>query len=101
GGYGKSLRKYFTKVNTQKILNLGPGIFHSATVDTNIYVGKREPFDNQVKGISIENRFDISFLKDDELIPMQDVNEDAWVVLDEADLKIAKAFEENGKALRD
>jgi hypothetical protein len=57
GGYGKSLRNYFTKVNTQKILNLGPGIFHSATVDTNIYVGKREPFDNLVKGISIDNRF--------------------------------------------
>jgi len=101
GGYGKSLRNYFTKVNTQKIINLGPGIFHSATVDTNIYVGKREPFDNQVKGISIENRFDISFLKDDELIPMRDVNEDAWVVLDEADLKIAKAFEKNGKVLKD
>jgi len=101
GGYGKLLRNYFTKVNTQKILNLGPGIFHSATVDTNIYVGKREPFDNQVKGISIENRFDISFLKEDELIPMQDVNEDAWVVLDEADLKIAKAFEKHGKPLKE
>jgi hypothetical protein len=101
GGYGKSLRNYFTNVNTQKILNLGPGIFHSATVDTNIYVGKKEAFDNQVKGISIENRFDISFLKDDVLIPMRDLNEDAWVVLDEADLKIAKAFEENGMPLRD
>lgn len=101
GGYGKSLRNYFTKVNTQKIMNLGPGIFHSATVDTNIYVGKREPFDNQVKGISIENRFDISFLKEDELIPMRDVNEDAWVVLDEADLKISRAFEKYGKPLRD
>jgi hypothetical protein len=101
GGYGKSLRNYFTKVNTQKILNLGPGIFHSATVDTNIYVGTKEPFDNQVKGISIENRFDISFLKDDELIPMQDVNEDAWVVLDEADLKISRAFEKYGKPLKD
>jgi hypothetical protein len=101
GGYGKSLRNYFTKVNTRKILNLGPGIFHSATVDTNIYVGKREPFDNQVKGISIENRYDISFLKDDELIPMQDVNEDSWVVLDEADLKISRSFEKHGKPLKD
>lgn len=100
GGYGKSLRNYFTKVNTQKILNLGPGIFHSATVDTNIYVGKKEAFDNQVKGISIENRFDISFLKDDELIPMRDVNEDA-VVLDEADLKISRSFEKHGKPLKD
>jgi hypothetical protein len=101
GGYGKSLRNYFTKVNTQKILNLGPGIFHSATVDTNIYVGKNEPFDNLVKGISIQNRFDISFLKDEDLIPLKDVSEDAWVVLDEADLEISKAFETNGKALRE
>jgi hypothetical protein len=101
GGYGKSLRNYFTKVNTQKILNLGPGIFHSATVDTNIYVGKREPFGNLVKGISIENRFDISFLKDGDLIPMRDVNEDAWVVLDDDDLKISRAFEKYGKPLKD
>lgn len=101
GGYGKSLRKFFTKVNTLKILNLGPGIFHSATVDTNIYVGKREPFDNQVKGISIENRFDISFLQEEELIPMRDVNEDAWVVLDEADLNISRSFEKHGKPLKD
>lgn len=101
GGYGKSLRNYFTKVNTQKILNLGPGIFHSATVDTNIYVGKKEPFKNQVRGISIENRFAISILKEDALIPMRDVNEDAWVVLDEADLKISKSFEKHGKPLKD
>jgi hypothetical protein len=101
GGYGKSLRGFFTKVNTQKIINLGPGIFYSATVDTNIYVGKKESFDNSVKGISIDNRYDISFLKDDDLTPLNDVSEDAWVVLDEDDLKIAKSFEEFGKPLRD
>jgi hypothetical protein len=101
GGYGKSLRNYFTKINTQKILNLGPGIFHSATVDTNIYVGKKEPFGNLVKGVSIDNRFDISYLKDDQLISMRDVNEDAWVVLDEDDLKISRAFEKYGKPLKD
>ena len=101
GGYGKALRGFFTKVNTQKILNLGPGIFHSATVDTNIYVGKKESFDNSVKGISIDSRFDISFLKDDDLIPLNDVSEDAWVVLDEDDLRISREFEKNGKPLKD
>ncbi len=101
GGYGKSLRNYFTTVNTQKIINLGPGIFHSATVDTNIYVGKKEPFANSVKGIAIDSRTDISYLREEELIPMQDVNEDAWVVLDEADLQISKAFENFGKPLRE
>lgn len=100
GAYGKALRNYFTKVNTKKILNLGPGIFHSATVDTNIYIGKQEPFENLVKGIMVDNRVDISSLKEDSLIPMKDVNEDAWIVLDECDLKIAKAFENFGKSLR-
>lgn len=101
GGYGKSLRNYFTTVNTQKIINLGPGIFHSATVDTNIYVGKNEPFTNSVNGISIDSRADISFLREGDLIPMRDMNEDAWVVLDEADLKISKTFEKYGRPLRE
>ena len=74
---GKSLRNYFTKVNTQKILNLGLAFF-IVPLWTQYLCWKKEPFDNQVKGISIENRFDISFLKEDELIPMRDVNEDAW-----------------------
>jgi adenine-specific DNA-methyltransferase len=101
GGYGKSLRDYFTKVNTQKIVNLGPGVFHSATVDTSIYVGKNERFDNSVKGSTVESRSDISSLSDDALIPMRDVSQEAWVVMDENDLKIAKAFERSGTPLRD
>ena len=32
---------------------------------------------------------------------MRDVNEDAWVVLDEADLKISRSFEKHGKPLKD
>jgi Eco57I restriction-modification methylase/TaqI-like C-terminal specificity domain len=101
GSYGKKLRNYFTKVNTLKILNLGPGIFNSATVDTNVYIGKKEPFENKVKGISIENRFNISLLKDEDLIPIKDVSEEAWIVLEEEDIVISKAFEKFGKPLRD
>lgn len=101
GGYGKSLRTLFAKVNTQKIINLGPGIFHSATVDTNIYIGKQEAFSNEVKGIVIENRNDILSLRETELIPLKDVNEEAWIVLDEDELQINKAFLNRGKRLRD
>lgn len=101
GGYGKSLRSFFTRVNTLKILNLGPGIFNSATVDTNIYIGKKEPFINQVRGIAIDNIYNISHLKDDDLIALKDVNEDAWVVLEEEEVAISKAFEKFGKPLRD
>lgn len=101
GGYGKSLRKFFSETNTLKILDLGPGIFHSATVDTNIYVGKNNGFENNVKGIAVGNRFELAQLDNDELLPLDDVGEDAWVVLSPADLKIRNFFIEKGLALRD
>jgi len=101
GGYGKSLRHFFTKVNSLKVLNLGPGIFYSATVDTNVYIGKKETFKNEVKGISIDNRRKIESLNDTDLLQLQDVNENAWVVLEEEEIEIVNAFEKFGKPLRD
>ncbi len=41
-GYGKALRKFFTEQTTPKLLiDLGPGVFESATVDTNILLLQR------------------------------------------------------------
>ncbi|RRN76224.1 class I SAM-dependent DNA methyltransferase, partial [Pseudoxanthomonas sp. SGD-10] len=101
GGYGKSLREFFSEVNTQRIINLGPGIFHSATVDTNIYLGQKSKFKNIVKGIAIDNRNLLESLKSDSLIPMTDVNSDAWIVLDKNELLINQYFDKNGKPLRE
>lgn len=101
GGYGKSLRKFFSETNTLKILDLGPGIFHSATVDTNIYVGKNNGFENNVKGIAIGNRFELAQLDDEDLLPLDDVGEDAWVVLSPLDLDIKEHLIKKGRALRD
>lgn len=101
GGYGKSLRKFFSETNTLKILDLGPGIFHSATVDTNIYVGKNNGFENNVKGIAVGNRFELAQLNNEDLLPLDDVGEDAWVVLSPVDLIIKEYFVESSIALRD
>ncbi|MBO6795311.1 MAG: N-6 DNA methylase [Balneolaceae bacterium] len=101
GGYGKDLRDYFTTVNTKKIINLGPSVFYSATVDTNIYIGKKESFKNNVRGFIINKRDSIKRLKDDQLIPLPDVSTDAWVVLDEEELRINEIFEEVGTPLEE
>lgn len=101
GGYGKAMRKFFSETNTLKILDLGPGIFHSATVDTNIYVGKNNGFENNVKGIAIGNRTELAHLEDEDLLPLDNVGEDAWVVLSPVDLKIKEHFVKTSKALRD
>lgn len=98
-GYGKVLREFFTTVDSHKIINLGPNVFHSATVDTNIYIGKRKAFSNNVVGTSIRRRDTILDLKEDDLIPLPDVNEEAWVVLDEDELLINEAFKKLGTPL--
>jgi len=101
GGYGKDLRDYFTTVNTKKIINLGPSVFYSATVDTNIYIGKKESFENDVRGFIINKRDSIKRLKDDQLIPLPDVSTDAWVVLDKEELRINELLEEVGTPLEE
>ncbi len=101
GGYGKALRNYFTKINPKKILILGPGIFHSATVDTNIFIGEKNSFSNKVEGIEIKNRHRINSLKREDFIPLQNVNEEAWVVLNDEELIINKAFAKYGKPLKE
>lgn len=99
GGYGKVLRKYFLKVNTLKIINLGPGIFQSATVDTHIFVGKNDRFINDVRGLTVDNKTVLSKLSDNDFIPLKNLSEDAWVVLDQEETELYKYFQKNGKAL--
>jgi hypothetical protein len=101
GGYGDSLREFFSTVDTRKIISLGPGVFQSATVDTNIYVGINKNFSNTVKGTSIDKRNKLFEVKESNMIPMKDVNNDAWIVLDENELWINNQFLKFGKALRD
>ncbi|MEM5777844.1 MAG: TaqI-like C-terminal specificity domain-containing protein, partial [Candidatus Aenigmatarchaeota archaeon] len=61
-GYGDVLREYFTKYNPKILIDLGPGIFESATVDTNILLIQKskvtELFDKgkKIVGSELRNR---------------------------------------------
>jgi len=101
GGYGKKTRKLFLSQNTKKIINLGPGIFHSATVDTNVYIGIKEEFKNNVLGIAVANPQELLALNNKDLISMSDINTDAWIVRDKQELWINNQFQEKGVPLRD
>lgn len=101
GAYGKRLRSFFSQKNTKKIINLGPRIFHSATVDTNVFIGTNEASKNVVHGISVEDRNAIMSLQDSALIPLNDMNEEAWIILDKDELNINQAFQNFGRPLRD
>lgn len=99
GGYGKSLRKFLLKRNSLKLINLGPGIFQSATVDTNIYIGKNESSKNKATGLTLEGTFNSIALDESNFIALTSISEDAWIILDIEEAKINEAFTKKGKPL--
>jgi len=101
-GYGKKLRKFFTKNNPLILVNLGPGIFENAIVDTNIFIIQKTSNKNQLlvgtireKDIDIERNFKVSsFL-------LEKLGENAWFIESKAEQRLKDKIERIGKPLKD
>ena len=100
--YGKPLRKFFTKYNPLILIDLGPGIFSSATVDTNILLIKKEKVDKiELKAITLYDKNKIDFLSDDDFYVLTDLNEESWIILSPEEQKIKKRIEQVGTPLKE
>ena len=99
--YGKSLRQYFLTKNVIKLIELGPGIFESAVVDTNILVAKNADNKKILKGAVIKDVKEIQSVGSIYMQPMPYVNEDAWAILNPIKQAINNKIEKNGKQLKD
>jgi REP element-mobilizing transposase RayT/type I restriction-modification system DNA methylase subunit len=86
GNYGKSLRNYFaTETNPIVLIDLGSGIFTSATVDSNIIITQKQKvkeYNLLALDISKEKNFtDFSvYLKD--AVYIKQLNDDIWTISD-------------------
>jgi hypothetical protein len=98
--YGRSLRKYFLKKDICKLIELGPDVFESAIVDTNILVGINAENKKRLKGCVIKKLNEIESLSDTRMLPMAYVSEDAWAILSPARQAINRKLQDKGKALR-
>ena len=77
-GYGKSLRRFFLKHNPLLLLELGPGIFESATVDSNILIIQNSKYLKELQGAVVVNPTDLNTTK---AINLPDINENSWAIL--------------------
>jgi len=80
-GYGKSLREYFLSQNPLLLMLLGPNIFDTATVDTNILIAQKASYQKQLNGTIITEGSEIinnTYLP----ISMPYVNTESWLILD-------------------
>jgi hypothetical protein len=106
-GYGESLRTFFAKFTPIYLIDLGAGVFDSATVDTNILsICKQESggkFKAQaldltqvksLKGITMDGASWVDFEANEK-------GEDSWVILDPIAKGIKRQIESLGTILKD
>ncbi|MCX7551543.1 Eco57I restriction-modification methylase domain-containing protein [Xanthomarina sp. F2636L] len=104
--YGKSLRNYFID-NTQpiEIIDLGSGIFESATVDSNLFIFKKDlnTLRNSFKAMDLtkEKSFLDFTIYEDKKVIISFKHDDVWTVSSPLELQIKQKIESFGKPLKD
>jgi adenine-specific DNA-methyltransferase len=102
-GYGEKLRDYFTThTNPLLLIDLGPGVFESATVDTNILLLQRAPNQNRLHAFTYADR--AQNLRDalqTHAAPMPPLTKDAWFIGGDAEHRLKEKIERIGKPLRE
>ncbi|MEP0862797.1 MAG: Eco57I restriction-modification methylase domain-containing protein, partial [Ignavibacterium sp.] len=117
-GYGEILRGFFTKFNPKVLIDLGPGIFESATVDTNILLiqksnpkfnrhsepdlsGEESIFELRALTLTKENNIDFNKQLNEKGVTLTKLTKDAWFIGNNAEQKLKEKIERIGKPLKE
>ncbi|MDR3185200.1 MAG: N-6 DNA methylase [Christensenellaceae bacterium] len=101
-GYGTKIKNYFLERTNPKILiDLGSGVFSSATVDTNILVLQNTKNNNELKGITYNTNLEnLKLSIKDNLIAQDYEQNEAWAILEDLDRQILKIINSTGTPLK-
>lgn len=105
--FGELLRKYFaTQTNPIKLLNFeDTKIFQTATVETNIILFKKEPFEGKLQSVAVKTDYSIGTSINEYLnknaIVLSELPEDGWIILPKQDYEIKSQIASKGKQLKD
>jgi len=98
--YGTSLRNLFLTKNPLKLIALGPGVFESAVVDTNILIAKNEVYNKVLSGAIIAKAKELEGIIAQKFTSMPYVSEDKWAILDGSKKGLSEKLNTNGKTLK-
>jgi hypothetical protein len=104
-GYGKSTRAFFCKHNPLSLIDLGSGVFQSATVDTNILLIQKtlqKPTQYQLKALDLtkEKNIDSFDAFADRWTTLTQLSDDAWAIANELEQSIKQKIEKKGTPLK-
>ena len=101
-GYGETLRQVLATQNPLLLLDLGPGVFESATVDSNILLLQKYP--NQQKTIACitkEKGMPLRLQTQKNGIATSFTTSDSWVIMNPMEQSIKQKIERMGTPLKD
>ena len=103
-GYGKGLRKCFNCYDPLLLVDLGPGIFETATVDTNILIIRKGSNNRRLAGVTLtveaQNGALSEFIhKHKNTLP--EMREDAWFIGNQVEQSLKAKIERIGKPLKE
>ena len=97
--YGESLRKHFLEKNPLILVNLGPGVFQSATVDTNILIAENFDYEDNFRAINITKGSQINHLTKSDMQLMSNLDKGRWSIQSNEESYISNKIKEKGKVL--
>ncbi|MFO7971348.1 MAG: TaqI-like C-terminal specificity domain-containing protein [Desulfobacterales bacterium] len=106
-GYGKSLRTFFLKHNPRLLIDLGPGIFESVIVDTNILIMEKagsQPTPLRLDAVtltSVAKDRGIALYIQSNKARLTALSSKAWYIGSHAEQKLKGKIERIGKPLKD
>ena len=103
-GYGRKLRKFFIEYNPKVLVDLGPNVFESSTVDTNILLIQKSENKNMLKAVTItepeKTNVDIARALSDRGVILSHLSESPWFIGSDAEQKLKEKIEHIGKPLK-
>ena len=103
--YGEKLRRFFLEYNPLQLIDLGPDVFESATVDTNILVIQKSENKNCLQAVTLSREDDsnlniLSALQTNS-VTLKDLSQDTWFIGSNAELKLREKIERVGTPLKE
>jgi hypothetical protein len=103
-GYGKKLRSFFNTQNPITLIDLGPGIFESATVDTNIMLIQKGKNQYHLSGLTLTseaNDKDLGkFIQNTKSI-LPTMPDGPWFIGNQSQYRLKEKIEQIGKPLKE
>lgn len=101
-GYGEKLRLFFTEHNPIKLIDLGPGMFESATVDTNILIiQKMKNQKNTQAATYSQTKLSLNDYMNKNAVILNNLTKDAWSIGTNAEQKLKEKIERIGRPLKE